>query len=628
MFLQLLFAFCCGLIVVSGTDDNTIERKRKFGKHLFPEWTPSGHQSANEFQHVLPENIRHIKDIQGYQLGDSDIASISPMVIKNNDVVKVSYKSTNPQTNDWIAAYSPADADVTTTVPVKYGWCNDDDDFMTNGYGTMHFNMTNLRSDIQFYYFTNGTYVPVLVSTFPETVKFENINEPLRPRVVAGRDPDEFKLLWSSATSQSPTLQWGTTPGQYDTTVTALTSTVTKDSLCGGVANTTGWRETGLIHTASLKGMKALANKKLYYIFGDKDTRLFSEEYTFFVPPVAGTQPPSRPTTVILFDDLGRGSLDDTYTWNEYGRPSIYTIQAIGEEVMYGGIDAIYHGGDISYATGYLAVWDFFFNMLSPVARSVLYLSTVGNHETDWYDSASLYSVGDSGGECGVPATQMLPMPPPATTNEPWWSYDVGLIHFIGMSTEHEYRIGSPQYQWLKGDLKAVDRTVTPWIIFGGHRAMYLNSDYGGSETSDITVMDKMILNLEPLLFKYRVNLAFYGHNHVMQRQSAVKDKRVIQKAEAKTDSEGNTYWYHEDPQATVQMVIGTGGAAFTKNAYYGDEAPVWSENVTYQYGYAKVTAVNASYLDWQFIQNTGDGTVLDHMVITQGDPTLPFAQP
>ena len=61
------------------------------------------------------------------------------------------------------------------------------------------------------------------------------------------------------------------------------------------------------------------------------------------------------------------------------------------------------------------------------------------------------------------------------------------------------------------------------------------------------------------------MNLGFYGHNHVYQRQSAVKDKLVVQAAVNMVDEDGGTYAYHNDPQATVQMVIGTGGAAFTK---------------------------------------------------------------
>ena len=150
----------------------------------------------------------------------------------------------------------------------------------------------------------------------------------------------------------------------------------------------------------------------------------------------------------------------------------MYTAMSIGEEIIQGNVDAIYHGGDISYATGYIAVWDFFMEMMSPLTGSVLYLTTVGNHESDWWGSVSYYQNHDSGGECGQVSTKLFPMPHPATTDKPWWSYDIGLIHFVGMSTEHNYTNGSEQWNWLKADLESVDRGRTPWIIFGGHRAM------------------------------------------------------------------------------------------------------------------------------------------------------------
>ena len=47
------------------------------------------------------------------------------------------------------------------------------------------------------------------------------------------------------------------------------------------------------------------------------------------------------------------------------------------------------------------------------------------------------------------------------------------MVHIIMMSTEHDYSAGSPQYKWLDNDLSKVDRKVTPWVIIGGHRAMY-----------------------------------------------------------------------------------------------------------------------------------------------------------
>ena len=38
------------------------------------------------------------------------------------------------------------------------------------------------------------------------------------------------------------------------------------------------------------------------------------------------------------------------------------------------------------------------------------------------------------------------------------------------MSTEHNFEEGSAQYKAIKKYLKKVDRTVTPWVIIGGHR--------------------------------------------------------------------------------------------------------------------------------------------------------------
>jgi hypothetical protein len=100
---------------------------------------------------------------------------------------------------------------------------------------------------------------------------------------------------------------------------------------------------------------------------------------------------------------------------------------------------------------------------------------------------------------------------------------------------------------------------------------MYINSNYGGPtyrSSADINVMNLLVTNIEPLLFKYRVNVAFYGHNHVVQRHSAVYNFTVVQKSVPVTDSmTGKTVNVFSNPKATVHFVIGTGGATFTQNA-------------------------------------------------------------
>jgi hypothetical protein len=146
----------------------------------------------------------------------------------------------------------------------------------------------------------------------------------------------------------------------------------------------------------------------------------------------------------------------------------------------------------------------------------------------------------------------------------------------------------------------------------------YINSDDVSGLTSDSVVMQLLIQHIEPLLWKYKVNLAFWGHNHAFQRQSAVYQSVPVQKARVVTHRNGlRTYWY-DNPQATVHMVVGTGGAQFSFN--YVAPFPAWAESVFYRHGYARAHALNATHLQWNFVDAT-NGTVYDHVFITQ-DPS------
>jgi hypothetical protein len=160
---------------------------------------------------------------------------------------------------------------------------------------------------------------------------------------------------------------------------------------------------------------------------------------------------------------------------------------------------------------------------------------------------------------------------------------------------------------------------------------MYLNSDWSGPVDSDNSVSDLLIAQVEPLLQKYKVNLAFWGHNHVVQRQSAVYQKKVVQTSRvhdmpvtvgkgggsvpAGTTAPVNLY---SNPQAPVHFVIGTGGAKLTYNSYTDPaEIPAWNEMVLHEWGYTLLKAHNASVLEWTWINCMND-TIMDRVVITQ----------
>lgn len=72
--------------------------------------------------------------------------------------------------------------------------------------------------------------------------------------LVGSNDPNTYKLIWSSAVSTTPTMKWGTASGVYTNTVTGTTSHITKAQMCGTPANSTGYRDLGLIHQALMTG--------------------------------------------------------------------------------------------------------------------------------------------------------------------------------------------------------------------------------------------------------------------------------------------------------------------------------------------------------------------------------------
>ena len=168
------------------------------------------------------------------------------------------------------------------------------------------------------------------------------------------------------------------------------------------------------------------------------------------------------------------------------------------------------------------------------------------------------------------------------------------------MSTEHAFDASSPQYQWLDAHLKSVDRTTTPWLVFAGHRLvfltgislcmdrydsdvvyhvtstilckmcrpMYIDSTNKAIPDGDITVALELQKWLEPLLKvtmitlfssctpfffsphwfqQYKVDLAFWGHHHSYQRTCAVYDNIC---------TEG----------ATTHIVIGMAGQGLSTN--------------------------------------------------------------
>merc|ERR1711871_1049167 len=142
--------------------------------------------------------------------------------------------------------------------------------------------------------------------------------------------------------------------------------------------------------------------------------------------------------------------------------------------------------------------------------------------------------------------------------------------------------------------------------------------DNGCNFGSDRQVMFMLQDSLEDLLYKYRVNLAFSGHLHWIQRQSAVYRNKVVQAAKMVSNSDINLgeadsiisnyegrVALHENPQATVYTLVGTAGQGFQFRP--ADPTPEWNEMTMEEFGYAIITATNSTCLIWELINNVDD---------------------
>jgi hypothetical protein len=185
----------------------------------------------------------------------------------------------------------------------------------------------------------------------------------------------------------------------------------------------------------------------------------------------------------------------------------------------------------------------------------------------------------DSGGECGVPMVHRFHSPSNGNGLF-WYSFDVGPTHIIYYSTEHDFRYTSPQYAWLEEDLRLVNRSRTPWVIVGSHRPMYT------SETDEPNDFIKLMLQLylEPLFYKYHVDVNPFAHKHSYERTCPMFQRKCV--------DDGITH-----------VLIGMAGQDIDTGEYSGAE---WSMYHDQEYGYSQLW-VNRTYLHFAYHHNSDD---------------------
>lgn len=189
------------------------------------------------------------------------------------------------------------------------------------------------------------------------------------------------------------------------------------------------------------------------------------------------------------------------------------------------------HAGDICYAdtTGHgeksdafdPGAWDSFLQQTEPVARSVPWMVTTGNHDMEaWYSpegyggQLARFSLPDNG--------------PDARTAPGVYSFvygNVGVVALDANDVSYEIRAnlgytGGRQTRWLDrrlGELRAAKDV--DFVVVHFHHCAYSTSKHA----SDGGVRDAWV----PLFERHGVDLVINGHNHCYERTDAIRGGEV-----------------------------------------------------------------------------------------------------
>ena len=318
-----------------------------------------------------------------------------------------------------------------------------------------------------------------------------------------GNEPTtDMSVMWS--TRQSPaaaSVVDATLVATGATTRFAATSVVYSDS-----------NNTQTIHRAFMTGLEAGGHYT--YVVGDGSAANSSATFSFSLHPVAGgTWAAGRSHPVLtIYGDMG------------VAVNSHKTLPLLYADALSGAMDVVLHVGDIAYdlqsANG--ASGDAFVTEVEPFAARMPVHYCPGNHED--YDDFGQYRA------------RFDLMPGGAEVRKYsscFHSFDVGLVHVIMFSSEAFFNVGEhsllmlpDQFAFVEADLKAVDRSVTPWVISMAHQPLYCSPNDDDDDChSLLSLMRDGILGefgFEKLINTYGVEMHFGAHEHSYERNVPV----------------------------------------------------------------------------------------------------------
>ncbi|MET8829665.1 metallophosphoesterase family protein [Streptomyces sp. NPDC004610] len=283
------------------------------------------------------------------------------------------------------------------------------------------------------------------------------------------------------------------------------------------------------LNTPELKGIRAAVEQ--YYVHASLTGLLPGTTYYYGVGH-EGHDPadPAHRATISSFRTAP--ATPASFTFTAFGDQGVGEAAAANGRVLLAAEPAFHlHAGDLCYAnpTGrgtaedtYDAThWDLFLKQNEPVARSVPWMVTTGNHDMEAWYSPDGY--GGHLARFSLPGTGFDPRSAPGVYSFVYGNVGVIALDANDVSYEIPANLGCTdgrQTAWLArrlSELRASEEVEFVVVFF--HHCAYSTSSHG----SDGGVRAEWL----PLFAEHRVDLVINGHNHVYERTDAIRDGEV-----------------------------------------------------------------------------------------------------
>uniref|UniRef100_A0A2C9JIY6 Purple acid phosphatase n=1 Tax=Biomphalaria glabrata TaxID=6526 RepID=A0A2C9JIY6_BIOGL len=403
----------------------------------------------------------------------------------------------------------------------------------------------------------------------------DNPCQPNQLHIAYGDDLSKMIISWSTVNDTDSIVKYGLTVDS----LTLIQKGNESMFVDGG-----NEKRTQYIHCVDLVDLKP--NTTYFYMAGGPSG--WSATYHFKTMPEGEDWSPS----LAVFGDLG--------SENAQSLPRLKSDSAMG---MY---DAILHVGDFAYdlASNNGRTGDEFMEQIEPIASSIPYMTCVGNHENAYNFSNYRY---------------IFNMP--TDNKKMYYSFNMGPVHFISISTEFFYfpyygvQQLYDQYDWVKQDLieanKPENRLKRPWIITFGHRPMYCSNNDNDDCTNHeslvrVGIPSLKVKGFEDLFHDMGVDVAIWAHEHSYERLWPLYNMKVMN---------GSYDHPYTNPGGITHIITGSAGCS-ERLEYFMKDPPEWSAVRVSDYGFLRMNVFNKTHILFEQVSDDQNGRVIDSFTL------------